>query len=76
MPIEINGEKYYRTSEVCEKVGISRATLFRWLKGGIFQDIIRKDRRNWRLFTEEDIARIKKEANKINEPPVQERFMI
>ena len=51
--------------------GISRATLFRWLKEGTIQDVSLKDRRGWRLFTEEDINRLAKEANKINELPYQ-----
>jgi len=56
--IEINGQKYYKTSEACKKAGISRATLFRWLKEGIL-DKYRKDRRGWRIFTEEDLEKIR-----------------
>jgi predicted site-specific integrase-resolvase len=74
MSIQINGEKYYRTAEACEKAGISRATLFRWLKKGTFKDDLTKDRRNWRLFTEEDILRLKSEANKINKVPSQNKL--
>jgi excisionase family DNA binding protein len=58
MTIEINGEKYYKTSEACKKAGISRATLFRWLKEGIL-DKYRKDRRGWRIFTEEDLEKLR-----------------
>lgn len=36
-------------------VGISRATFFRWIKDGTIKDVLNKDRRGWRLFTEEDI---------------------
>ena len=64
MAIEIDGRIYYQTSEACRKVGISRATLFRWLKVGIL-DKYYKDRRGWRLFTEEDLNRIRSEARKI-----------
>jgi len=46
--------------------GISRATLFRWFRVGIVDDIVRKDRKGWRLFTENDINRIKSEAIKIS----------
>ena len=66
MPIQINGQTYYRTSEACMKTGISRATLFRWLKAGVLKKSYR-DRRGWRLFTESDISKIKAEANKIRE---------
>lgn len=64
MAIEIDGRVYYKTSEACKKAGISRATLFRWLKVGIL-DKYYKDRRGWRLFTEEDLDRIRAEAMKI-----------
>jgi hypothetical protein len=65
MPIEINGQVYYKTSEACRKIGISRATLFRWLQAGILEKYY-KDRRGWRLFTEDDLNKIRKEAEKIN----------
>ncbi len=74
MAVEIDGKKYYRTMEACEKAGISRATLFRWLRKGTFKDVTFKDRRNWRLFTEEDIERLKEEANKITMSPVQQNL--
>jgi len=62
--IEIDGRMYYKTSEACKKTGISRATLFRWLKVGIL-DKYYKDRRGWRLFTEEDLNKIRAEVRKI-----------
>jgi len=64
--IIINGQTYYRTSEACQRAGISKATLFRWVKVGILEDIVRRDRKGWRLFTQDDINRIKSEATKIN----------
>lgn len=64
MPTEINGQTYYRTSEVCAKAGVSRATLFRWLRTGILKPPYR-DRRGWRLFTEDDLIRIRAESTKI-----------
>jgi excisionase family DNA binding protein len=65
MSILINSETYYRTREVCQMVGISRATLLRWLRNGVLQGISHRDRRGWRLFAEADIKRIEEEANKI-----------
>jgi len=65
MPIVINSQTYYRTSEVCQMAGISKATLFRWLNTGIIGNTVRKDRRGWRLFNKEDITRIKTEAGTI-----------
>jgi len=64
VPLEINGQTYYRTSEACIKTGVSRATLFRWLKAGILSKYY-KNRRGWRLFTEEDLATVRTEAKKI-----------
>jgi len=64
MPIEINGQIYYRTSEACAKTGVSRATLFRWLKAGILEKRYR-DRRGWRLFTEDDLNKIQAEFQRI-----------
>jgi excisionase family DNA binding protein len=64
VPIEIDGQVYYRTSEACKKTGVSRATLFRWLKAGILEKY-HKDRRGWRMFREEDLTKIRVEARKI-----------
>ena len=64
MPIEIDGQKYYRTSEACAKAGVSRATLFRWLKAGILEKSYR-DRRGWRIFTEDNLSKIQAEARRI-----------
>lgn len=64
MPTEINGEVYYTTSEICEEVGISRPTLFRWLRQGMLKET-RKNRRGWRLFTEEELNKIKAETSRI-----------
>ncbi|HEY51721.1 MAG TPA: MerR family transcriptional regulator [Dehalococcoidia bacterium] len=64
MPVEISGQRYYRTSEICLKASISRATLFRWIKSGIVKNQLR-DRRGWRLFTEEDVQKLQAEVGKI-----------
>ena len=66
MPVTINGQTYYRTAEICQTVGISRNTLFRWLKGGILKEPELRDRREWRLFTEAQVDQLKREANRIN----------
>jgi len=62
----INGQTYYRTSEACQRAGISKATLFRWVKMGILEDVERKDRKGWRLFTEDDVNKIKFEATRLS----------
>ena len=63
MPTKIDGATYYRTAEVAWKAGISRSTLLRWINDGIIKDTSRRDRRGWRLFSEDDIKRIKDEAS-------------
>ena len=64
MPIEINGKFFYSTTETCEKAGISRATLFRWLRKGVLEKL-RKDRRGWRLFTDDDLNKLRAEIERI-----------
>ncbi len=66
MPVTLSGRKYYRTAEVCRKVGISRTTLFRWLIEGIFSEPEHRDRRGWRLFTEDEVGKMEAEANRIS----------
>ncbi|MFC1893979.1 MerR family transcriptional regulator [Chloroflexota bacterium] len=64
VPIQLNGHTYYRTIEACRKTGISRATLFRWLKVGLLEKSY-LDRRGWRLFTEDDLSSIRAEVHRI-----------
>ena len=66
MPVRVNGQTYYRTAEVYRMVGISRTTLFRWLREDIFREAQHRDRRGWRLFTEDEIDILKAEANRIS----------
>ena len=66
MSVTLNGQTYYRTAEVCRMVGICRNTLFRWFKEGIFREVQHRDRRGWRLFTEDEIDILKAEANRIS----------
>jgi predicted site-specific integrase-resolvase len=65
MPVTINGQTYYRTAEVCLKVGIGKSTLFRWIKEGVMEEAEHRDRRGWRLFTENEVNRVKMEVNGI-----------
>jgi predicted site-specific integrase-resolvase len=65
MAITLDGKTYYRTAEACRLAGISRNTFFRWLREGLFADVGIRDRRGWRLFTEEDLIRLKNEANRV-----------
>ena len=65
MSLTMNGQKYYRTSEACRMVGISRTTLLRWLRQGQLKIPEYRDRRRWRLFTEDDVNRLNREANRV-----------
>lgn len=55
----LNGIKYYKTSEACAIVGISRMTFLRWVREGLFNDVEHRDWKGWRLFTDDDLARLK-----------------
>ncbi len=59
MSIVIDGQIYYRTAEVCRMVGISRNTLFKWLKEGKVSDVEYRDWRGWRLFSLAQVEAIK-----------------
>ncbi|MFO7996254.1 MAG: MerR family transcriptional regulator [Dehalococcoidia bacterium] len=65
MPVLIEDRTYYRTAEVCRVVGISRNTLFRWIKEGILCDIEYRDWRGWRLFTAGQVDTIRAKTSHI-----------
>ena len=66
MPVVVNGQRYYRTAEVCREVGISRNTLFRWLKQRKVTEVEYRDYRGWRLFTQEQVDVIKQKSGQVN----------
>jgi excisionase family DNA binding protein len=65
MPVVINDQTYYRTAEVCRMLGVSRNTLFRWLKEGRISDVEYRDWRGWRLFTPDQMETIKAKTNHV-----------
>jgi DNA-binding transcriptional MerR regulator len=65
MAVKINGRVYYRTAEVCQIVGIGKSTLFRWIRQNIIKDAEYRDRKGWRLFTEDELLSLKSETNKL-----------
>jgi len=65
MPVVIDEKTYYRTAEVCRRIGISRNTLFRWLKEGAVSDVEYRDCRGWRLFTAAQLETIKAKTNHV-----------
>jgi excisionase family DNA binding protein len=62
--------KYCHTKEAAKRVGISAITLRRWFREGKIDEVTR-DRKGWRIFTEEDIDKIRKYATKTYAPPAK-----
>jgi DNA-binding transcriptional MerR regulator len=65
MPRIVNGQMFYRTSEACAMAGISRMTFLRWVRLGLFADVEYRDWRGWRLFTDDDLARLRARVDQI-----------
>ncbi len=65
MPVKIGGQTYYRTAEVYRRVGVSRNTLYTWLRRGILGETELRDRRGWRLFTQKEVDQLKTETGRI-----------
>lgn len=55
--------KAYSTAEVAKKLGISKSILLRWFRIGKVKDVGR-DSKGWRIFTEEDVERIKEQKGR------------
>jgi DNA-binding transcriptional MerR regulator len=72
MSVKLNGRTYYRTAEVCQIVGIGRSTLFRWLRQNVVKEAQYRDRKGWRLFTEEDLRSLAAESSRIQKNGVTE----
>lgn len=64
MPVTIDRQIYYRTNEVCQLSGISRSTLFRWMKEEVISEPAMRDWRGWRLFEPGQVEKIKALTNK------------
>jgi predicted site-specific integrase-resolvase len=73
MPVDINGQTYYRTTEVCRIVGVSRNTLFRWLKDGSVTEFEHRDYRGWRLFTQAQVDAMKQRTMRVNTIHIRKR---
>jgi DNA (cytosine-5)-methyltransferase 1 len=55
-------------NQASQEIGVSAVTLKRWLISGKVKDVER-DRNNWRVFTQYDIARIKEYASNTSSKP-------
>lgn len=67
--MDAQNTKFYRTKEVLKIIGISRATLYNWLRSQKVKEVAR-DRNNFRIFTETDIHKILEYKNLIKQPNV------
>jgi predicted site-specific integrase-resolvase len=65
MPVVIDRCVYYRTAEAFRVIGVSRNTLYRWLRKGVLNGSERRDSRGWRLFTQEEINRLNSTINSV-----------
>ena len=57
----------FRLSQVAQIIGVAPITLKRWLLSGRV-DEVQRDRNNWRVFTDEDVARIQAYAATLYPP--------
>ena len=63
----MKNNNFYTTKEVLKKVGITRPTLYKWLREGKIPEVNR-DRNNFRIFAKKDIERILAYKNLIRKP--------
>jgi DNA-binding transcriptional MerR regulator len=50
---------YLKTRQVAELLGVSLNTVYRWLQNGKIDEPMREPNSNYRLWTPEDIERIR-----------------
>ncbi len=66
VPLTIDGQTYYRTTEVCRMIGISRNNLFSWCKKGTVIKVEHMDHRGWRLFIQAQVDAMKKKTKQVS----------
>ena len=64
--VDENGKRQpaYFMKPALEKADISESTFYRWIRSGRVQDVKLRNRANWRIFTDDDIARLEREADR------------
>ena len=65
MPSRVDGRIFYSIREACSLTNTNRDTFLRWVREGKFTDVEHRDRNGWRLFTQEDVQRLKARVNHI-----------
>jgi len=56
--------------------GISKNTFLRWVREGMFTDVELRDRRGWRLFSNDDLDRLKAEVHKVHKNQIAQKQAI
>ena len=69
MPVRLSGKTYYNIREACLLAGTNRDTFLRWVREGKFNDVENRDRNGWRLFTGDDVRRLRVKVNRIEKTP-------
>jgi DNA-binding transcriptional MerR regulator len=70
MSLKLDGQTFYHVGEACKLAGTSRITFLRWVRQNKFADVENRDRNGWRLFTEDDLSRLRFKVNHIEKVPV------
>ena len=52
----------YLMKTALEMAGISESTFYRWVRSGRVPDVKLRNRANWRIFTDQDVSRLRKEG--------------
>lgn len=65
MPLKLDGRTFYSVGEACKSADTNRGTFLRWVREGKFVDVEHRDRNGWRLFTKDDVRRLKARVNRI-----------
>ena len=66
MSLKLEEQNLFSISEACKIAGISRPTFLRWVQQGKFTDVKYRDRNGWRIFTEDDISRLKSSVDQVS----------
>jgi len=67
---EIEVQRGYFLKDAAQKIGVAPITLKRWLLDGKVADV-KRDRNGWRIFSDQDIIRIKFYTENTSRTPVQ-----
>ena len=66
--VDQNGQRHpaYLMKTALEKAEISESTFYRWVRSGRVPDVKLRNRANWRIFTDEDVERLRAEVHRMS----------